>query len=228
MDSASRVQASYSDARNGTDRPLPPLPDPDLDMYPGGDDEENGRADSPQASASVDRGAQERGYFENQGESSHSVSQAPLAESLPLEHGFSDVKGSGRKSARGSAELAGDAREQDLNLSRIPSTSNTTQNFHPPSNSTAQPETSSQTPQLDSQVDEMDIPDRNAYNGRVQQIHIMPGTANYHPQINTALPQYQVTQGIVLPSWQADADVSTCPICHSMFSKSCCWSLWLP
>lgn len=219
-------QASHFEGANGVDRPLPPLPDPDpeLDLYSGGDESRLG-ASLPRAGTNFG-GNEDEAIYEDRGQSSRSEPQPPSEEVLLSERNFSDIKGGGSTSAHASEQLAGPARQ-----SESPShSSRTGSDLNPPPNNTSQPppnsitqtESSSESPQENDQSDDMlplgndGLPLRRPNN--VRPIAIVPGTINFNGQTS---PQYQVLpgyEGVMLPRWQPDEEVTTCPICLSTFT----------
>lgn len=221
-------QASHFGGANGVDRPLPPLPDPDpeLDLYSGGD-ESHLEASLPRTAINLG-GNEDEAIYGNQGQSSRSESQTLSEEEPSSERNFSDIKGGGSTSTHASEQLAGPARQSDSPsyLSRTGSDLNPLQNnnLQPPPTSFTQTETSSESPQDTDQSDDMPplgndgLPLRRP--NHVRSIAIVPGTINFNGQTS---PQYQVLpgyEGIMLPRWQPDEEATTCPICLSTFSKS--------
>lgn len=219
-------QASHSEGANGADRPLPPLPDSELDLYSEGD-EPPSEADLSRAAANFG-GNEDEAIHENQGQSSRSEAQ-PLTEEVPSsERNFSDIKGGGSSSMQASEELAGPARQ-----SETPSHfSRTGSDLNPPQNNVSQPsspnsftqaETSSESPR-DDQTEEMPPLGNDGLPlsrpNHVRSLAIIPGTVNFTGQTG---PQYQVLpgyEGVMLPIWQPDDTVTACPICGSTFSES--------
>lgn len=220
------VQAPSSDAEHSINRPLPPIPDPELDLYSAGEDLGRQRSFSqPEASTSI---GEELQSHENQGESSHSTSMNMNEEFLSSRPSPSDAKGSGRNPTRAPEELVGHASQSGIasHLSRIRSISTPTQNNRP-QNSFSHHAHSSGSLREDSQNegDNMLFPGSSSEQPpggrRVQHVRIMPGTMDYNIQRVQTNPQYQfVGDRVVLPRWQPDSEVSTCPICNSLFSKS--------
>ncbi|CZR50962.1 uncharacterized protein PAC_00837 [Phialocephala subalpina] len=227
-------QASHYEGANGVDRPLPPLPDPDpeLDLYSGGD-ESRPEASLPHASANIG-GNENEEIYENQGQSSRSELQLRSEEVASSERNFSDIKGGGSTSTHASEQLAGPARQSESpsHLSRTRSNLNPPQNndLQPSPNLFTQAQTSSERPQNNAQSDEMPPLGEDgrplSRPGHVRSmamdtpmdIAIRPGTVNYNGQTS---PQYRVLpgyEGAMLPRWQPDEEVTACPICGSVFT----------
>ncbi|KAE8444604.1 hypothetical protein EG329_014435 [Mollisiaceae sp. DMI_Dod_QoI] len=221
-------QASLSDAGNGAERPLPPIPEPQLDLYSGGDEEPNQTASSPHTLANLGRGEGGESY-QNRGQLSQSESHAQSGEVSPSDRNFFEVKGGESNSTHASEELAGPARQPETpsHLSRTSSDLNPPQNSNLPlpSDPSPQTENSSENAQVTPPDDDM-LPSSNNGGppggpGRVRPITILPGTVNFSPYRGQENPQYQVLTGfdrVVLPRWEPDFEVTTCPICSSMFS----------
>jgi hypothetical protein len=220
------VRGPSSDAEHGINRPLPPIPDPELDLYSAGEDVGRQRSFSqPESSASIE---EELPSHENQGESSHSTSMNMNEEALSSRRDPSSAKDSRRNSTRAPEELVGYASQSGFasHLSRIRSISTPTQNNRQ-QNSFSQHAHSSESLRENSQNEgnNMLFPGSSSEQPpggrRVQHVRIMPGTVNYNAERVQTNPQYQfVGDRVVLPRWQPDSEVSTCPICNSLFSKS--------
>ncbi|KUJ22747.1 FYVE-domain-containing protein [Mollisia scopiformis] len=218
---AASAQVSYSGASNGADRPLPPTPDSELDLYSGGDDEISYQRSFPYTSNTANiGGSEERESYESQGESSRSASHA-IGEDVPSsERVWSDVKDGERNSRPPSEELVGPAGASRSSTEFAPDPS---QNNDLPSNNSTHTNSSPENPHSNSDTeDNMPFPGRNQPRGsRRVRIEMLPGTVNYNMNQGQANPQYQVIgepERVVLPRWQPDAEVTTCPICRSVFA----------
>lgn len=224
------------DAGNGgADRPLPPIPDPDVDLYSGDDHQDQrvslphrrvnvGSSEAGQVNASQHE-IQDAGQSERQGESSRSETHAEGQEALTSSSRASTVdKGGNVSGLRASEELVRPPGQVESHLSTTAPTSN-----RPPSNQLVRI-TSSQTestPEISrgnqhnntmsyAWDNPWDNDDSRPGTRRVQGFEILPGTVNFRGQ-----GRQSDGRGIViLPIWQADSEVSTCPYCSSIFSKS--------
>lgn len=213
------AQRTSSDAGYASDRPLPPIPDSELDLYDA--DEETGRQRSlsrPEASS----GVEEHQVLESLGESSRST--ITNLEASSLRRTVTDVKSSGLNSMEFSQDPVARQSEFTSHLSRLRSVSSPAENQRHQDLSLQS--TRSSGLQGHAQDDMNNMPFPNSSNEeppggrRVQQVQIMPGTANYNIQRIRSNPQYHfVGDRVVLPKWQPDSEVSACSICNSLFSK---------
>lgn len=225
MDSpAYSARASSSDAEYASNRPLPAIPDSELDLYSAGEETRRQRSFSqPEASSGVE---EERQVQESQGESSRSTITNTNVEASSLRRTVTDVKGGAMDSMASSEDPF--ARHSDFtgHLSRLRSISSPADNNRHQSSSSRSARSSGSL-HVHSQDDITNMPfpgsssEQPPGGRRVQQVRIMPGTANYNIQRIRTNPQYQfVGDRVVLPRWQPDSEVSACPICNSLFSKS--------
>lgn len=239
--------SSPDDAGNGADRPLPPIPDPEVDLY-SRDNDQGQRVSFHDTSVNAGHESQqeiqdESQEDEGQGESSQSETHVQGQEASSSIRTFTDSKSGGAAVPQASEELVSPpspgAFESQLSTSTTPPISNlqpnnqliritTSHTEHTPETSIGDHQTITMSETWEPEWRRRSTPnsiystDPRPPNGRLY-YEILPGTVNTPDPSEPFSPERQRMQGIEeyrLPPWQPDAEVSTCPICNSTFRES--------